>query len=127
VVWNLGDLEPGAVAEFHTVVLPAQAGMATHIVTLGANEEDLNPADNTAQTTTAVYYAGPAILSGFYAGGHFHLTVTAQRGFQYVVQGSTNLTHWVALHTNANPAGTFTFTDTTTPALRSRFYRTLRR
>lgn len=125
--WNLGDLAPGGSAEVLIVTLPTLAGTLTNAVRIGANEEDLGPVNNSAQTTTTVYYAGPAILSGFFSGGHFHLTVTAQRGFEYVVQGSTNLTAWVSLSTNANPTGIFTFTDNTTPALRSRFYRTLRR
>jgi len=127
MAWNFGDLAPGSSAEIVVVTLPALAGTFTNAVSLVANEEDLGPANNSAQTTTTVYYAGPAILSGLYSGGQFHLTVTAQRGFDYVVQGSTNLTSWVSLSTNANPAGTFIFTDNTTPALRYRFYRTLRR
>jgi hypothetical protein len=66
-------------------------------------------------------------LSGFFSGGYFQLTVTAPPGFDYVVQGSTNLTSWVSLSTNSNPTGTFNYTDTTTPAPQQRFYRTLRR
>jgi subtilisin-like proprotein convertase family protein len=69
----------------------------------------------------------PPVVSGFVSDGYFHLTVTAQPGFEYIVQGSTNLTSWVALSTNVNPTGTFTFIDTTAPAPQLRFYRTLLR
>ncbi len=69
----------------------------------------------------------PPVLNGFVSNGYFHLTVTAQPGFEYVVQGSTDLTSWVSLSTNTNTTGTFTFTDTTTPAPQLRFYRTLLR
>ena len=66
------------------------------------------------------------VVSGYVSNGYFHLTVTAQPGFEYVVQGSTDLTSWVSLSTNTNTTGTFTFIDTTTPAPQLRFYRTLR-
>jgi hypothetical protein len=91
---------------------------------VAANEEDLNPANNTAQAATTVY--GPASLSGAISGGHFHLTVTARPSYVFLVQGSTNLTSWVSLSTNTNTTGTFTFTDATLPAPQQRFYRTKR-
>ena len=68
----------------------------------------------------------PTTLSGVFTNGYFHVTVTCQAGFFYVLQGSTNLTSWASLSTNSNTTGTFTFTDTTTPALQQRFYRTQR-
>ncbi len=67
------------------------------------------------------------VLSGSIVNGQFHLTVEAEPGFEYIVQASTNFTSWVSLSTNTNTTGVFTFIDTTTPLLNSRYYRTLRR
>jgi hypothetical protein len=106
--------------------MPSLAGSLVNAVNIAADEEDLTPANNSAQTTTIV--SAPAHLSGTYtAGGQFQLAVVAQSGVEYVVQGSTNLTSWVSLSTNNSATGTFTFIDTTTPAPQNRFYRTLRR
>ena len=125
VTCNLGGFAAGGTAKVIIVTRPSIAVSLTNSVSVAANEEDLNPANNTAQAVTMTY--GPATLSGFFSGGYFQLTVTAPPGFDYVVQGSTNLTSWVSLSTNSNPTGTFNYTDTTTPAPQQRFYRTLRR
>ena len=124
VTCNLGTLAAGASAQVIVVSTVSAGGSLVNTVSVAANEEDLNPASNSAQATTTV--SGPTILSGSFSGGQFHLTVTAMPGYVYVVQGSTNLTSWVSLSTNTNTTGTFTYTDTTTPAPTSRFYRTLR-
>ena len=122
----LGSLAAGAAAKVIIVTRPSIAGSLTNSVSVAANEEDLSPANGTAQAVTMAN--GPAFLSGsITTNGQFHLTVTATPGFDYVVQGSTNLTSWVSLSTNSNPTGTFSYIDTTTPAPQQRFYRTLRR
>ena len=115
---------PAGSATVIIVTVPSVTGSLVNAVNVVGSEEDLNSANNSAQAKTAV--SGPAILSGAFSGGQFHLTVTAPPDYVYVVQGSTNLTSWVSLSTNTNPTGTFTFIDTTSPAPQSRFYRTLR-
>jgi hypothetical protein len=56
-----------------------------------------------------------------------HLTLTAQAGFVYAIQESTNLTAWLSLTTNTvSSAGTIRYTDTSSPSFRQRFYRGLR-
>ena len=127
VTCSLGSLPAGGVARVTIVVAPSVAGTLSNSVSVLANEEDLNPANNSAQTTTTVITFLPATLTGSVVSNQFHLTVTAQPNFTYVVQGSTNLTSWVSLGTNTNPTGTFNYIDKTTPAPQQRFYRTVRR
>jgi len=105
------------------------AGALFNTVNVAANEEDLNPANNTAQAVTTVINPISATLTGSIVNGQFHLMVTAEPNFVYVVQGSTNLTstNWVPLFTTTNTTGTFNFTDTITLPLQQRFYRTMRR
>jgi hypothetical protein len=125
VTCNLGNIAAGGVANVTIVTMPSLGGSLVNSVNIAANEEDLTPANNSAQTTTIV--SAPARLSGSYTtNGQFQLTVVAQSGFAYEVQGSTNLTSWVSLSTNSSATGTFTFIDTSTPAPQRRFYRTLR-
>jgi uncharacterized repeat protein (TIGR01451 family) len=121
---NLGSLAAGASANVIIVTMPSVAGSLLNAVNVAANEEDLVPANNSAQATTTVYV--PASLGGTFSGGYFQLTVTGQPNAVYVVQASTNLTSWVSLSTNTSATGTFTFIDPTTPAPQQRFYRTLR-
>jgi uncharacterized repeat protein (TIGR01451 family) len=124
VTCNLGSLSAGGSAKVTILTTPSLAGSLVTSVSVAANEDDLNPANNTAQAATTVY--GPASLSGAFSGGHFHLTVTARPSYVFLVQGSTNLTSWVSLSTNTNTTGTFTFIDATPPAPQQRFYRTKR-
>jgi uncharacterized repeat protein (TIGR01451 family) len=124
VTCNLGSLAAGGSATVIIVTVPSVAGSLVNAVSVAGSDEDLNPANNSVQAKTTVN--GPTSLSGYFAGGQFHLTVTAPPGFDYVVQGSTNLSFWVSLSTNSNTTGTFTYTDTTTPVPPYRFYRTLR-
>ncbi|HOX58359.1 MAG TPA: S8 family serine peptidase [Candidatus Paceibacterota bacterium] len=81
----------------------------------------------TLTNAEALLTAYDPVLSGIFTNGQFQLTVTAQPGFDYVVEGSADLTSWVALSTNSNTTGAFTYTDTTTPTLNSRYYRAFRR
>ena len=124
VTCNLGNLAAGGSAQVMIVTMPSVAGTLINAVGVTANEEDLVPANNTAQAVTTL--SAPATVSGSFSGGYFQLTVTGQPNTEYVVQASTNLTSWVSLSTNTSTTGTFTFTDTTTPAPQQRFYRTLR-
>ena len=124
VICDLGSLPAGSAAKVIILTTPSLAGSLLNSVTVSASEEDLNPANNTAQAATTVY--GPSSLSGSFSSGHFQLTVTARPGYVYRVQGSSNLTSWVSLSTNSSTTGTFNFIDTTTPAPHQRFYRTQR-
>jgi uncharacterized repeat protein (TIGR01451 family) len=124
VICSLGSLAAGASANVIIVTMPSLGGSILNSVNVAANEEDLIPANNSAQATTTVTV--PATLSGSFSGGYFQLTVTGESNAKYVVQASTNLTSWVSLSTNTSATGTFTFIDTTTPAPQQRYYRTFR-
>ena len=125
VITNLGSLTAGATAKVIFIIAPAVAGNVRSTASVGGNEVDLNPGNNSAQTTSAVLTSVPAILSASFVNGQFHLAATAQPGLAYVIQVSTNLTSWVSLSTNtASLNGTIRFTDNTSPNSRRRFYRT---
>ena len=125
VTTNLGSLAAGASATVIIVLELPVAGGVTNTATRAGNEVDLNPANNSARSVTTVVIPIPATLSGSVSDGEFHLIVTAQPGFTYVIEGSTNLASWVSLSTNtASPGGTIKFTDTSSPSFSQRFYRT---
>jgi uncharacterized repeat protein (TIGR01451 family) len=127
VVTNLGSLTAGATVKVTIVVAPAVAGNITSTASVGANEVDLNLANNSVQTTTAIVQPAAAVLTGSIVNGQFRLSVTAQPGFAYAILASTNLASWVSLSTNtASPGGTIKFTDTNSPNFKRRFYRTQR-
>ena len=101
--------------------------MGTYTITADySGDSDFNTSSGTLLGGQTVNNPIPARLAGSIVGGQFHLTVTAQPNYTYVVQGSTNLTSWDSLSTNtASVSGTFTFIDTASPTPRDRFYRTL--
>ncbi len=128
VVCSLGNLPAGGQASIFITVIPAVPGTVSDAVAVTANETDLNPGNNSALATVAVYNPIPAVLSGKYdsTGGVFRLTMTGQSGQTYLFQVSTNLASWVNLATNvASPAGVIQFTDTGATNSVSRFYRTI--
>jgi len=125
VVCSLGNLPVGGGARVMIVTAPSLAGTLINAVVAAASEEDLNPANNAAQTTVKVLAATTATLQGSMVNGQFQLTVSGQANVAYVIQASTNLTSWVSLSTNtASTSGTISFTDTESSGLTQRFYRT---
>jgi hypothetical protein len=50
------------------------------------------------------------------APGGFHLSVYGPAGFIYVIDCSTNLTHWTPIHTNTSGTGLFEYLDSAAPA-----------
>ncbi len=125
VAANLGSLASGASAMVTLPIAPAKAGNINNTASVVGNEVDPNVANNSASTTTSVVGPIGAQLSGSVSNGEFHLVVTAQPDFTYVIEGSTNLGVWQALSTNmASPGGTIKYTDTAAPGLKQRFYRT---
>ena len=71
-------------------------------------------------------YVVPVTVAGAVAGrpvfssNGVSVTITGQAGSTYVVQGSTDLVHWVSLATNISP---LLYTDTNASHYRRRFYR----
>jgi hypothetical protein len=91
-----------------------------------SGDSGFNASTNTLAGGQTVNNPVPASLTGSIVSGQFRLTVKAQPGFAYEVEGSTDFTSWVSLSTNiASSNGTFNYTDTNAPAPQQRFYRTL--
>lgn len=123
---NLGSLAAGAAAKTIMVLKPSAGGNITGTASVGGKQADLNLANNSAQTVTAVIVPVPAVLSGSYVSNHFQLVVTAEPGLVYVIQASSNLTSWVSLSTNtASTGGVIKYTDPSSPSPSRRFYRTV--
>jgi hypothetical protein len=71
----------------------------------------------------AVYPTAAATLTpATIAGGPFTFNISGVPGFEYIVQGSTNLVDWESVQTNLAP---FAFTDPDVNLYSQRFYRTL--
>jgi uncharacterized repeat protein (TIGR01451 family) len=127
VITNLGNLAVGAAAKVTFTLATSKSGNITNTASVGGNEVDMNPVNNSVQTTTAVALPAPAVLTGFIEYGLMRLNVTAQPGFVYAIQVSTNLASWVSLSTNtASAGGTIKYTDTNSPNQKQQFYRTQR-
>lgn len=126
LIADLGSLAAGATVKTIIVLKPSAGGNITGTASVGGKQADLNLANNSAQTVTAVIQPVPAVLSGSYASNHFHLVVTAEPNLVYVIQASSNLTSWVSLSTNtASTAGVIKYTDPSSPSPNRRFYRTV--
>jgi hypothetical protein len=85
------------------------------------NESDFQPCYPDLPCPVGSEDTPAAVLSsGHWTNGQFFLSVTGVPGYQYVVQGATNLKQWTALKTNVSP---FTYVETNAGIFRSRFYR----
>jgi uncharacterized repeat protein (TIGR01451 family) len=127
VTVNLGTLPVGSGATVTVVAAPTVGVTILNSATVGGNELDLNPANNSAQTSTTVISPALPVVDGTVINGQFHLLVTAQPGLPYVISGSTNLTSWIPLSTNtADSAGLIKYVDPDSPGISHRFYRAAR-
>ena len=127
VLASLGTVAAGSSANLSLVLAPSFAGVLTNSVTIASGETDLNLANNTAQSVISVVATVPAVLSASISNGIITLDISAQPGFTYVLQGSTNLTSWISLSTNtASAGGTIKFVDTNSVNFGQRYYRSVR-
>lgn len=89
----------------------------------------VNVTGTNTSVNIVVYPLGqtPPRLSNYgFVAGQFQFTLTGDTEQKYRIDVTTNLsnpTGWVTLRTNVAFGGTFTFTDTNSPAGKSRFYR----
>jgi uncharacterized repeat protein (TIGR01451 family) len=128
VTFSLGGLAVGEDAQVVIVTQPSLGGTIPNLASVAAFETDLNPANNSAATSTTVMVPTPARLTGLIVTNHFLVTVTAEPGLTYVIQSATNLlsASWLPLTTNvASGGGTIKFVDPT-PLGKTRFYRAVR-
>jgi hypothetical protein len=99
--------------EFATTLLPALGSNQTWRVRYAAD-------------SIALEVAAPTRLGGVtrLPDGTFQFTLTGAAAAGYLVQVSTNLTHWSTIESNSPFNGTLIFTDTNAPGFGRRFYRT---
>jgi uncharacterized repeat protein (TIGR01451 family) len=127
VMFDLGPLDIGSTANLSVTAVPTISGLFTNTISVSGSYTDLNPANDSATTSTSVSSPVPTILHGAFVGGQFQLTVSGQPGLTYDIQASTNLTSWVSLGLHTAPFnGVFTVTDSSSPGLQTRYYRTVR-
>jgi uncharacterized repeat protein (TIGR01451 family) len=128
VTINVGTLTSGAGLVATLRVSPSLAGVITNTAsaTNSAAQVDLDPTSNLAITTTTVVSPLPANLAIQVVGGQqLLITVTAQPGQVYTVQGSTNFTTWSQVFTGTVPAsGILKFTVPNSSNFR--FFRSVR-
>jgi uncharacterized repeat protein (TIGR01451 family) len=128
VTINVGTLSSGAGLVATLRVSPSLAGVITNTAsaTNSPVQVDLDPTSNLAITTTTVLSPLPATLAIQAIGGQqLLITVTAQPGQVYTVQGSTNFTTWSPVFTGTVPASgilKFTVPDSSN----FRFFRSIR-
>ena len=58
--------------------------------------------------------------------GRFQFTLSAEPGYNYDIQASTNLDAWLTIATLPNPTGTIQFIDPDAPSYSRRLYRAAR-
>ncbi len=125
VVTNVGSLAANAAMKVTLVLAPSVGGSVIDTATVGANEADLNPANNIAQTTISVTAPTTAILEALMISNKLNLSIIAQPGYTYAILASTNTSTWLPISTNTVPlSGVIKFTDTNSPSYNTRYYRT---
>ncbi len=121
VIGNLGTLPAGGTANVTVYATPSLDGTFVNTATVSGTVTDLNPANNSASTSTLVYKEPQ--LGSFAANGKFVLAIAATPGTTHTVQTSTNLHDWYNLSTmTVDFSGVIRFTNA--PDANARFYRT---
>lgn len=126
VTFNLGNLDSGATATASILASPALAGIASNVVSVLANELDVDPANNLAFVLTTVVAPLPAALTISPTNAQFLLVLTGEPGQTYVIQASSNFSSWVPIYTDVAAGGTVKFTTTDAQNFQYRFYRAVR-
>jgi uncharacterized repeat protein (TIGR01451 family) len=106
VTINVGTLPSGAGLVATLRVSPSIAGIISNTATATNSpaQVDLDPNSNIAITTTTVLSPSPATLSiELVAGQQLLITLVAEPGQAYTVQGSTNFTTWTPVFTGTVP------------------------
>jgi uncharacterized repeat protein (TIGR01451 family) len=128
VTINVGTLTSGAGLVATLRVSPSLAGVITNtaIATNSPVQVDLDPSSNLSSTSTTVLSPLPATLAiEAVAGQQLLITVTAEPGQVYTVQGSTNFTTWSAVFTGTVP-GSGILKFTVPNSSNDRFFRSVR-
>jgi M6 family metalloprotease-like protein/uncharacterized repeat protein (TIGR01451 family) len=127
VIAQLGTLASGASANIEIVTSPFLGGSVVNKTFVSASSLDLNPGNNSAQTTVSVFGVIPATLSGVVEGDKFNINVTAQPGLTYEIQVSSTLTNWTSISTNVAPvSGVIKLSEPFITGPATKFYRSVR-
>lgn len=128
VEYSLGSLAVGASQTITLQVSSSAAGRITNMVSVVADEIDLQPQNSSAAIVTrinrVVTLAGSATSL---PSGQFGLNLAGQPGLTYVIQVSTNLVDWTPIYTNTTLNGVVSFTDTNAANANLKFYRAVER
>ena len=128
-MFYLGQLSAGTATNFSVTLSSLASGTLINQISVGADQTDVNPADNTAQSTFTVGTAPSLSAKPSAPGVHpfaLTLSVTGPTGV-YDILATTNLTltNWSLVSVVTNTSGTFQFTDTNTTGYSKRYYRAL--
>jgi len=127
VTINVGTLSSGAGLVATLRVSPSVAGVIPNSAsaTNSAAQVDLDPTSNFASINTTVLSPTPATLAIEVVGQQLLITITAEPGQTYTVQGSTNFTTWSSVFTGTvPPSGILKFLVPNSSA--ARFFRSVR-
>lgn len=97
-----------------------------HILTSRATDNQGATGTSPQVSITVVTPSPVTLTSSGVTNGAYQLTYSVDTGLTYVLQASTNLVDWLSIATNKANSSSFTFTDTSTTNLASRFYRVRR-
>lgn len=115
-------LDPGS-GTFAFRPLVTQAN-ATHSFTLQVSDNGSPPLTATRSFSVTVNpLVTPSISSITFAGGQFSFQVNGQAGPDYMIETSTDLTHWTNAFSAISPAVPFNWTDPDASGSPQRFYR----
>jgi uncharacterized repeat protein (TIGR01451 family) len=105
---NVGTLASGAGLAATLRVSPSLAGVITNVATVTNSpaQVDLDPTSNLALTTTTVLSPLPATLDIIPVNGgqQLQVTITAQPGQVYTLEGSVNFTTWSGVSSGTVPS-----------------------
>jgi uncharacterized repeat protein (TIGR01451 family) len=127
VTINVGTLSSGAGLVATLRVSPSVAGVIPNAATAtnSVAQVDLDPTSNDASINTTVLSPTPAILAIEVVGQQLLITITAEPGQTYTVQGSTNFTTWSSAFTGTvPPSGVLKFLVPNSST--ARFFRSVR-
>jgi len=120
--WSLNQVSlPGATNSSLTITNFQSVNEGDYAVTVG------NFAGSVAGGPAAVLLDMPMRLGtvGLNGSGQFQLQLIGERGTNYILQTSINLSNWVSLATNAAANGIWDFVDSYSTNSISRFYRAI--
>lgn len=128
LTFNLGSLAVGASSSVTIEVASSAPGTPTNLVTVVADEIDLQSQNSSVAIGTRVNRVTMLATTGTPTpGGPFTINLAGQAGLTYVIEVSTNLVNWTPIHTNTTLDGVINFTDTTAAGAALRFYRAVER